>query len=142
MKRKLIITITIIVLVLMLYYSNRENIVLCATKYFQYKQSQKEYFSFKYRELDSLYNIYPVDKICFIYGNNLNIEEYTDGIIYVTNSDSIKELLTQNGKVSLCLSESAYPYILNKQSCYLLCKIESVRKQRDSNVYKLYKTKR
>lgn len=102
MKRKNSILMVALVMaaasLILLYYSHKEALVSCATEYFQHKQSKTEYFSFRYKELDSVYSSYHVDKIGFIQGDQFNVEDASDSIIYVTHSDKMVDLLNKSGK--------------------------------------------
>ena len=127
-------------LLCLLYYNHKDKLVFCELEYFKYRLSTTEYFSFRYKELDSLYNSYHVDKIGFIQGDKFNVEDASDSIIYLTHSDKIVDLLNKSGKAGLWLPQSAYPYVIDEQSDFLLCKIVAVvDKENDWNVYKLHK---
>ena len=144
MKRKTSILMAALVMaaasLILLYYSHKDELVSCATEYFQYKQSKTEYFSFRYKELDSVYSSYHVDKIGFIQGDQFNVEDASDSIIYVTHSDKMVDLLNTSGKVGLWLPKAAYPYVIDEQSDFLLCKIVAIdAKEHGLNVYKLHK---
>lgn len=143
MKRKkslLVAVLMIAALLCLLYYNHKDKLVSCALEYFKYRQSTTEYFSFRYKELDSLYGSYQVDKIGFIQGDKFNVEDASDSIIYLTHSDKIVDLLNKSGKAGLWLPQSAYPYVIDEQLDFLLCKIVTiVEKEDDWNVYKLRK---
>ncbi|MBR3757905.1 MAG: hypothetical protein IKK62_05695 [Bacteroidaceae bacterium] len=140
MNKRIIITVTVVAMVFLLYYSHKDELVSCATEYFQYKQSKTEYFSIRYKELYSVYSSYHVDKIGFIQGDQFNVEDASDSIIYVTHSDKMVDLLNTSGKVGVWLPQSAYPYVIDEQSDFLLCKIVAIdEKEDDLNVYRLHK---
>ena len=139
-KRILMAVLMVVSLLCLLYYCHKDKLVSCALEYFKYRQCTTEYFSFRYKELDSLYSSYQVDKIAFIYGDKFNVEEASDSIIYLTHSDKIVDLLNKSGKAGLWLPQSAYPYVIDEQLDFLLCKIVTiVEKEDDWNVYKLHK---
>ena len=143
MKRKkslLVAVLMIAALLCLLYYNHKDKLVSCALEYFQYKQSTTEYFSFRYKGLDSLYNSCHVDKIGFIQGDKFNVEDASDSIIYLAHCDKIVDLLNKSGKVGLWLPQSTYPYVIDEQSDFLLCKIVAIDEKEDGlNVYKLHK---
>lgn len=146
MKRKSILTIICAVAVIgvaVWHCSDKERQASYAMKFFQDAQNKSECFSVKNKGLDSIYSNYPAERICFINDDNgFNPEECAEDIIYITKNDSIRKQLIQNGRMSLYLPEAMSPYVMDEQSSYLLCNVESVHKQGEQNVYKLRKVER
>ena len=117
-------------------HKRKEPLVL---EYSKHLFEKAERVSFRYKGLDSIYARVPFTKICFIGNDDTSVATSVDSIVYVTKTDSIRDLLTQKGFTSICLSESAYPYMMDDEVPYLWCRVDSVYSQSGQNVYRLHK---
>ena len=139
MRKKSILKVgTLLVLGVILCCCHRRKEPLLV-EYSKHLFENAEHVSFQYKGLDSIYTRAPFTKICFINGDDTSVATSVEGIVYITKTDSIRELLTQKGFTALCLSESAYPYMMDDEVPYLWCHVDSVFPQGGQNVYRLNK---